>query len=509
VTTTLFRGGTIRLPGSAFVGDWAIEADGRIEARGTEGEGMPGADRVVDLEGGALVTGFCDGHVHLPVTGLYLTGLDFRGEGSASAILEAFRKRASKGGSDVLFGGNFEDPLDAPLSGRDLDDAVGERPALLARADMHSCVVSSALLRALQTEGLPGVDRDDDGEPTGYLREQAAAEAWKWFDGRLTPDQQRAAVRAAAAHAYSKGVTEVHEMFVVEWRGWPAADVLTDTVDSLALEVVVYLGTKEVERVAALGKAQIGGDFFLDGSFGSHTAWMSAPYTSAPPAGHPETGIAYRTDEEVLELFTTGQERGLQVGVHAIGDAAIEQCIAGWESVAESAGLEAVKGRGHRIEHFECASDDHIKRAARLGLRASVQPAFDHYWGGSDGLYARRIGWDRAREMNRFKSMAEAGMVVGAGSDSTVTPLDPFLQMHALRTHHVENERFGAAPALYAHTAGTRALRPGPVDPLRADLAWLDRDPVETDAHELRKTEVVGTWIEGRRVFPAPEAEVE
>lgn len=508
MTATLFRDGTVRLPGSAFVGDWAVVSDGRVEAHGTSPDGVPSADRVVDLLGGTLVTAFCDGHVHLPVTGLYLTGMDFRGETSAAAILDAFAQRASSEATGVLFGGNFEDPLDRPLLGADLDAAVGERPALLARADMHSCIVSSALLRDLPTDGLPGVDRDEGGNPTGYLREQAAAEAWRWFDDHLTADQQRDAIRAAAAYAYSRGVTEVHEMFVVEWRGWPAAEVMAETVASLPLNVVTYLATSEVDRVAGLGMAQIGGDFFLDGSFGSHTAWLKDPYTSAPPGGHPETGIAYRSDDEVGAFFSAAQERGLQVGVHAIGDAAIEQCIVGWEEVAEVAGLDAVRARGHRIEHFECASDDLIRRAARLGLRASVQPAFDHYWGGRDGLYARRIGWERAAAMNRFKSMSAAGMVVGAGSDTTVTPLDPFLQMHSLRTHHRDDERLGGADALYAHTVGARALRPGALDPMAADLVWLDRDPVETDAHELVTTEVLGTWIGGRRVFPEAEAEI-
>ena len=166
-------------------------------------------------------------------------------------------------------------------------------------------------------------------------------------------------------------------------------------------------------------------------------------------------------------------------------------------------------GLGSNVGDREAHLADAIARAASLGLRASVQPAFDHYWGGADGLYARRIGWDRARMMNRFKSMAGSGMVVGAGSDTTVTPLDPFLQMHALRNHHVEDERLRAADALYMHTAGSRALRATQADPLRADLTWLDRDPVETDPHELLKTEVLGTWIEGRRVFPDADAEAE
>jgi hypothetical protein len=374
---------------------------------------------------------------------------------------------------------------------------------------MHSCVVSSALLRELPLDGLPGVDRDDDGRPTGYLREQAASEAWRWFDEHLTPGQQRDAIGAAARLAYSKGVTEVHEMFVVEWRGWAAAEVLQDAVGSLALDVVVYLATTEVDRVANLGLPQIGGDFFLDGSFGSHTAWMKEPYASTPPAGHPATGISYRSDDEVVGLFSDAQERGLQVGIHAIGDAAVDQAITSWEKVAQSAGLDAVRALGHRIEHFECASADSVARAARLGLRASVQPAFDHYWGGTDGLYSKRIGPERAGAMNPFRSMIDAGLVVGAGSDTTVTPLDPFLQMHSLRTHHVEEQRVDAATALSAHTTGARALRPGAVGASAADLAWLDRDPLTVDAHELTKTEVLGTWARGVRVYPFDEAEAE
>jgi len=202
------------------------------------------------------------------------------------------------------------------------------------------------------------------------------------------------------------------------------------------------------------------------------------------------------------------QDAGLQAAVHAIGDAAIEQAICAWERVADKVGVEAVRARAHRIEHFECASDDHIERAARLGLAASVQPAFDLYWGGEDGLYARRIGWERARAMNRFKTMRDAGLLVGAGSDSSVTPLDPFLQMQALRTHHVEEERVDAQTALDVHTMGSHALAGG--DETRgviragslADVAWLDRDPVETEAQDLPSIEVLGTWCRGARAWP-------
>ena len=509
MNTTLFSNGTVRrLPGKATAG-WVLVDDGLVAALGT-GE-PPSADRTVDLDGGTLIPAFRDAHVHLPATGLYASGVDLRGETQSAPMLDALARHAAST-QGVLFAGNFEDPVDRALTGRDLDAVVGERPALLARADMHSCIVSSALLARLELDGLEGVDRDEAG-PTGYLREQAAATAWTWLDQNLTPQEQKDAVLAAVRLAYSKGIAEVHEMFVVEWRGWDSAEVFMEAVADIALDVQLWLGTSDVDRVAEMGLPRIGGDFFLDGSFGSHTAWMKDPYFTAPPGGGPASGISYRTDDELLQFFGAAQRAGLQAGVHAIGDAAIEQAITCWEKVAGEVGRDAVRSMGHRIEHFECASDDHIARALDLGLRVSVQPAFDRYWGGPDGLYAQRIGWDRARLMNRFSSMLEAGLLVAAGSDSTVTPMDPFLQMAALREHHVAAEACSPLEALRLHTMGPArisghhhlrsTLEPG----MEADMAWLDRDPLEAAGEDLLGTVVLGTWIGGRRVWPVEDAE--
>jgi len=533
VTTTLFVNGVIRTQVSSpidepdVVSRWVLIDDGRVAGvwpstddapddpetvSNWQSEGLPPADRKVDLGGGTLMPAFCDAHVHLPATGLSLAGMNFRGVRSVGAIADGFAERVSAGG--ILYGSGFEDPLDRPLTRRELDTAVGERPAMITRADMHSCVVSSSLLD--QLSGLDeGLDLDDTGTPTGYLRERAASAAYRWFEDNLPRAQQVDAIRSAARHAYSKGVGSVHEMFVVEWKGWDAYDILQEALEGVALNVVVYLGTDDVERVASLGYDRIGGDYFLDGSFGSHTAWMKEPFSTRPPTGTPPTGISYRRDDDLYAFFTEAHSAGMQVGVHAIGDAAIEQALMTWERVATDVGPAEVRARRHRIEHFECATDDHIARAARLGLAISGQPAFDAFWGGPDGLYSSRIGWDRARGMNRFKSWVDAGLLVAAGSDSTVTPLDPFLQMKALRAHHLEEECLGGGTAAGLHTIGGHIL--GGSDRDRgtimagdvADLVWLDRDPTAVDADELDEVEVLGTWVGGARVYPFEEAEAQ
>jgi predicted amidohydrolase YtcJ len=184
-----------------------------------------------------------------------------------------------------------------PNSRLDRHAAVGERHVLLARADMHSCIVSTTLLRELDIAGLEGVDVDDDGEPTGYLREKAAATAWRWFDGNLPHEQAMAAIKAAVRRAYSKGVGRVNEMHVVEWRGWEAMDALGDVAREVALDISPCIAVTDVERIKAMGLPRIGGDWFLDGSFGSHTAWLTEPYDPPPPAGsrHPRAPRVQRS----------------------------------------------------------------------------------------------------------------------------------------------------------------------------------------------------------------------
>ena len=509
--STLFSGGLVRPLGSAVDAGWVLVTDGRVEGVGLESD-MPSADRTVDIAGGVLVPAFCDAHCHLPATGLYTLGLDFRGETRAAPILNALASRAAAGG-ELLFGGNFEDPLDEPLTATALDRAVGDNDALVIRADMHSCVVSSSLLERLDLAGLEGVDVDESGVPTGYFREDAASGAFGFFDRNLPTGQQRSALRAAIELAYSKGVVAVDEMFIPDWRGWDQLELLQEVTAEAALDVAIYPATDDVDRVVELGFTRIGGDYFLDGSFGSHTAWMKEPYEESPPPGSPPDGIRYRSDDELLEFFRRSHERGIQVGVHAIGDAAIEQALSTWKLVGQGSS-NGIKELGHRIEHFECATDDHIKRAAELGLRISIQPAFDWLWGGADGLYARRLGSTRALGMNRFGSMKRAGLSLGAGSDSTVTPLDPFLQMAALRQHHVPEESLVSNEALTLHTVGSFGLRSrggpprgvmAPTSP--ADFALLDRDPLAVNVEELLETQVLGTWVSGTRVWPPAEAE--
>lgn len=496
MTSTLFYGGTIlTLNDCAPRAEWLVAEGGEIASVG-EGADLPPAHLRVDLEGAVLVPGFCDAHVHMTATGLSDLAIDLSSCRSPADVSTAFRYAG--GTADLMLGVNLRAEVGDAMSSDFLDDGVGDRPAMAAQTDLHSVVASTALLAELTRSGAVA------GGRTGILREKDAAAAWRWLDASLTGEQLRRALDAATTRALSRGVTEAHEMFVLEWRGWRSFDEMTAYIPSLPIRLFPFVSTTDLDAVVARGLGCVGGDLFLDGSFGSCTAWLREPYDAGPCAG--ATGMSYRTDEDVVDLFTRAQDLRLQTAVHAIGDAAIEQAISAWEAVARAGSLAAVRAGGHRIEHFECADDDHIKRAAALGLRASVQPAFDRFWGGPSGLYSERIGWTRAKIMNRFNTMRAAGIVVGAGSDSTVTPLDPFIQMAALMAHHLPEERMTLWDAMLAHTRGSHLLggdgRGGLIAPGEpADFAVLDADPTETGPDDLADIRVLSTWVTGRCVW--------
>jgi predicted amidohydrolase YtcJ len=151
---------------------------------------------------------------------------------------------------------------------------------------------------------------------------------------------------------------------------------------------------------------------------------------------------------------------GVQSGFHAIGDAALTAVLDGMTAAARQVGTARVRAARHRIEHVELPNEQHIAQMAALGVVASVQPVFDSRWGGDEGLYAARLGVERSRAANPFGALMAAGIPLAFGSDSPVTPLDPWGAVRAAVHHHTPTSRVSARAAFAAHTrGGWRAAR--------------------------------------------------
>jgi len=500
---TLFRAARVYTLSFPETGEWIL-VDGRHIQRVGSGA-PPEADRVVDLPGATVLPGFIDTHVHLTSTGLALGNRETQQAASSAALLDLARARASEGDGPVVLQGfdetRWTDPRHPALD--DLD-AVTARPLVLHRIDGHMALANSA---ALEAAGLAdeeeGVERDSSSRPTGRVTLEALHRLGRWAAGSLDDNAIQELQLQAAALGASRGVTAVHEMSMPHWSGLRDLQVFLGHRGRLPLDAEPIVATMDIPQVMDLGLAAIGGDLPVDGSIGARTAAVMAPYADSTGAG-----TCYHADDALAAFFHGGHVAGLQVGVHAIGDRAIEQILSVWERLyhtLDSRERRHFRARRHRVEHFEMATTSQVERAAMLGLAVSVQPTFDRLWGQPDGLYEVGLGRDRANSMNQFRTMIERGIEVGAGSDTPVTPFDPMLSISACESHHAPAQRLSRFEAVRLHTVGSArvghqeekkgALGPG----MHADLVAYDDDPMT--AASIEDLRPILTVSLGREVF--------
>ncbi|MEU3093706.1 amidohydrolase [Streptomyces sp. NPDC006967] len=445
--TVLLRRGEVHSPADPFATAMVVER-GQVAWVGSEGAAdafVDGVDEVIDLDGALVTPAFTDAHVHTTATGLALTGLDLSDAPSLEAALARVREfAAARPGDRVLLGHGWDAarwPGGRPPARAELDEATGGRPLYLSRIDVHSAVVTTALLDLVEG-AVTREDRPLTGDAHHAVRAAALA--------AVTPAQRTEAQRAALAHAASLGIGTVHEC------GGPEISSEDDFTGLLRLaaeesgpRVVGYWAEQDVTKARELGAIGAAGDLFADGALGSHTACLHEPYADA---GH--TGTAHLDAAAVAAHVVACTEAGLQAGFHAIGDAAVSAVADGTRAAAEKVGLARLRAARHRVEHAEMLTPDTVAAFAELGLTASVQPAFDALWGGEEGMYARRLGADRARSLNPFAALLRAGVPLAFGSDSPVTPLDPWGTVRAAAFHHTPEHRVSVRAAFTAHTRG-------------------------------------------------------
>jgi predicted amidohydrolase YtcJ len=446
---TLYRNGRIHSPAVRGATALVVE-DATITWIGDEAGVEPLAGvRVIDLHGAFVTPAFVDAHVHATATGLSLTGLDLGSAPSLRDALDRVERAARSGRGRPILGGGWDEtrwPEERPPTAAELDRAGYGGAVYLARVDAHSAVVSSALLAAVRE--LPGYRVD------GHLTRAAHDAARTAALGALSLSQTVELQRTALTHAASLGIACVHEM------AGPAISSADDLTTLLALaaaeplpEVIGYwgelFGTDTARSLGAVGAA---GDLFCDGSLGSHTAALHEPY-----ADRRDTSGALRFETaDLAEHIVRCTEAGLQAGFHAIGDAAVDQVLDAFDGATSRLGR--IAGAGHRIEHAEYVRDP--ARLAASGLLASMQPMFDAAWGGTSGMYAARLGRDRAAALNPFAALAAAGVSLAFGSDAPVTALGPWAAVRAAAYPHEPAAAISPLAAFVAHTRmGWRAAR--------------------------------------------------
>jgi len=383
----------------------------------------------------------------------------------------------------------------------ELTRAVPENPVCIWRSDSHSAALNRKAAEALEIlPGQPGVDLDETGRLTGVVRGLANSRvAKRIYSLMISEDLCERAYHEAARQALRKGITTIGAL-IGGAQTEMSTTWLLENGGRLPVRTVVYDQTLDIEKVASRGLKRIGGCLLIDGSLGSHTAALHAPYADLPES----RGILYWEDEDLRDFVLRAHGTGFQTGVHAIGDRAIDQVLDAYERALRKV---LRPDHRHRIEHFLLPGPGAISRAVDLGLVLAMQPAFEYFWGGPGNVYEERLGRERAEGVNPIRSILGKGGRVAGGSDSFVTPMDPLLGIHSAVNHPNPKQRITAWQAIDLFTRSAAyatfdemekgMIRPG----FLGDLVVLAEDPRAVNEQAIKDIGVQMTVVGGRIVF--------
>ena len=517
---TIFRNGVLWTGRDGPEGSTALAvAAGRIVAVGSEHDVLNLQDpqtRIVDLEGCSLLPGFVDAHAHIWKIGHLLTTLlDVRGADSVADLAVRLKARAEALPAGAwLYGRGYNEAKFADGRGptrADIDAVISDRPVVLMRTCAHIVACNS---RALELAGIgkdtspPAggeIDRRDDGEPTGVLRETAIGLVLRHVP-QPTAREYAAMITAAMRHQLSLGITSTNDAGVIPelaevYRRMDAAHQLPARINVMALGMIDGGGPLPLPAGRHLSD-HLRIDtikFFADGGLSGATAALGVPYRHADTRG-----VLRLEDEQFLALARQAHDGGWRIATHAIGDRAIEQVLNAYE----------VLGSGpmrHRIEHLGLPTTAQLTRAARLGVIAAPQTIFVRELGLNFRRYLPDALFDHVYPI---RAMLDVGLTVALSSDAPVVENDSplagiqaaMLRLDADGQPVAPSEAITLDEALDAYTRGGAVasgddgergcLKVG----MLADVTVLSGDIRQTPPEALTTLRVTGTWVGGQQV---------
>ena len=503
---------------------FTISDDGKVRAviEHPELVRLAGITSTVDGGGRTMLPGLIDAHGHVMGLGQAALQLDLVGTSSVEELQQRLRIYAAARPNDAwLLGRGWNQELWTEKrfpTAADLDAVTRDRPIVLERVDGHAVVVNSAALKAAgisrtTMDPVGGkVERDGQGNPTGLLVDAATE-----LVGKIIPaptDAQRDEMLAKAQEAMlSVGLTAAADMGT-DFGGWQAMQ-RAGQVGRLKVRIMSYgSGLDGAKAISPNGPTawqfgdrlrMEGVKFYGDGALGSRGAWLKRPYADKPDT----VGLRFHTDAEYRAMVSDAASRGYQIATHAIGDAADKQVIDTY--IAQGA---AQGDKRWRIEHAQVVDLVDLPRVGANRIIASMQPTHQT----SDRLMAeKRLGPNRLAGAYAWQSMLKTGARLAFGSDFPVESPNPFAGLSAAVSRQdlsgqpaggwIPSERVTFEQALHGFTRGAAyagfaeqkfgALEPG----MWADFIVVDRDPTKVDAQALGKTEVLETWVAGKKVW--------
>jgi len=510
---------------AALIGD-----DGRVEAVGPEGvlrQRAEGAD-AVDGKGAVMLPGLIDAHGHVMGLGQNALTVDLSDTRSLEDALDKVKAYAAanpdarwirgRGWNQEAWGlGRFP-------TREELDRAVADRPVWLERVDGHAGWANS---KALEVAGVTGaakapqggeIIRDDAGKPTGVFVD-AAMDLITRHIPAPTDAELEAALEAALKIMASVGLTGVHDAGI-DARTW-ALYRRFGAEGKLTARIYAMIGGvgPDFDELSKEGPQDgLHGDrlslravkLYADGALGSRGAALLAPYADAPES----KGLPFQSDAALANMISRAIAKGYQVNVHAIGDGANRQVLDSFGLILRHTG----QGLRHRVEHAQVLAPEDIKRLAELGLIASMQPTHAT----SDWQMAeKRLGPDRLEGAYAWRTVLNTGGKLALGSDFPVESANPFYGLYAAVTRQTREgeppggwlpeQKLSMVEAFHGFTlgaayAGHQESKVGSLEAGKwADFILIDRDIFKAPPAEVWQTQVLETWVAGKRVYCAEE----
>ena len=533
----IYTGVPDNTPFSSIQREEAIAVRGdRIQAVGKtlEIEKLKGPEtQVVDLGGHFLMPGFNDAHLHLADAGMTKLSVDLTGVKSLEELRARVLKKVEESkGDDWVLGSGWDQtlwPVKVTPTRWDLDEVSGGHPVFLVRIDGHIAVANTRALQlgsiTLASRDPQGgqIDRNENGEPTGVLRE-TAQQAILGVIPKPTHQLRREALELALADLAEHGVTSAQDYSPV-WENFEIFEEL-EKEGKLTARISEWLPFDDpVEELSRKRNAHPQSDLmlhtgmlkgFMDGSLGSHTAAMLEPYADDPK----NSGLPRYDAEKLNDMTKERVLAGFQIGFHAIGDKGIQMALdafAAAEKAAREAHVKAPDGGDDfrlRIEHAQVTTLAQFAQFKNLKVIASMQP--NHVL--TDMRWAQdRLGPRRAASSYAWLAFLNKGVTLAFGTDYPVEPVTPFRGLYAAVTRRSEDgkqeyfpeQRLTMDQAISAYTTGSAfaefeekekgKLVPG----MLADFVVLDRDPTASSPDKLLATKVLRTVVGGKTVYEA------
>ncbi len=510
----------------------AVRGD-RILAVGTRDEIMKlkGPETtIVDLAGHFVMPGFNDAHMHMASAGLEKMNVNLVGVKTLDEFLDRVRAKCETAGSgEWVIGEGWDEtlwPIKTLPSRWDLDEVTGNHPVYLERVDGHIGIANTHALQLVSvtvaTKDPEGgkIDRDENGTPTGILRE-TAQELVQSALPKPSAQKRREAIELALADLASHGVTSAQDYS--QWEDFQVYEEL-EREGNLTARISEWLSFEEpIERLNKERDSHPASDNmlhtgmlkgFMDGSLGSKTAALLEPYSDDPK----NSGLP-RYDAARLNAMT--KERllaGYQIGFHAIGDKGVQMALDAFaeaEKAAKAGNVKAADGTTDyrlRIEHAQVTTPQQIVRFKDLKVIASMQPSHvltDMNWAES------RLGPKRAEHSYAWAEFLNRGVTLAFGTDYPVEPVSPFRGLYAAVTRMSEDGKKSYYPgqkltieqAIAAYTTGSAfaefaekekgMLAPG----MLADFVILDRDVTAVPPARMLEIKVLQTVVGGKTVY--------